>query len=68
VETSKGDIGGRLDRVCLRLDIVAKVFSGSRRMIRHDLMQPIAWLFAFLYMALGLIVAHQIVIRASGLS
>jgi hypothetical protein len=34
--------------------------------IRHDLMQPISWLFAFLYMLFGLVVAQQIVIRASG--
>ena len=34
--------------------------------IRHDLMQPLSWLFAFLYMLFGLIVAQQIVIRASG--
>ena len=32
--------------------------------IRHDLMQPL-WLFAFLYMLFGLVVAQQIVIRAS---
>lgn len=34
--------------------------------IRHDLMQPISWLFSFLYMLLGLVIAQQIVIRASG--
>jgi hypothetical protein len=34
--------------------------------IRHDLMQPASWLFSFLYMLFGLMVAQQIVIRASG--
>ena len=34
--------------------------------IRHDLMQPISWLFAFLYILFGLVVAQQIVIRTSG--
>ena len=34
--------------------------------VRHDLMQPHSWLFAFLYMLFGLIVAQQVVIRASG--
>ena len=34
--------------------------------IRHDLMQPISWLFAFLYIPFGLVVAQQIVIRTSG--
>jgi hypothetical protein len=34
--------------------------------IRHHLAQPISWLFAFLYMLFGLIIAQQIVIRASG--
>ncbi|HEY1473356.1 MAG TPA: HXXEE domain-containing protein [Pseudolabrys sp.] len=34
--------------------------------IRHNLMQPVSWLFAFLYMLFGLAVAQQIVIRASG--
>lgn len=35
--------------------------------IRHDLMQPVSWFFAFLYMLFGLVVAQQIVIRASGM-
>jgi hypothetical protein len=35
--------------------------------IRHDLMQPVSWLFALLYMLFGLIIAQQIVIRASGM-
>ena len=34
--------------------------------IRHNLMQPVSWLFAFLYMLFGLVLAQQIVIRASG--
>jgi hypothetical protein len=34
--------------------------------IRHDLMHPIWWLFSFLYMLFGLVVAQQIVIRTSG--
>lgn len=34
--------------------------------IQHGLMQPMSWLFAFLYMLFGLMVAQQIVIRASG--
>jgi hypothetical protein len=33
---------------------------------RHDLMQPISWLFAFLYIPFGLVVAQHIVIRTSG--
>jgi hypothetical protein len=35
--------------------------------IQHGLMQPVYWLFAFLYMLFGLVVAQQIVIRASGM-
>jgi hypothetical protein len=34
--------------------------------IRHDLVRPLGWLFAFLYMLFGLVVAQQVVIRASG--
>jgi hypothetical protein len=34
--------------------------------IRHNVMQPISWLLAFLYMLFGLVVAQQIVIRTSG--
>ena len=34
--------------------------------IEHKVMQPNAWLYAFLYMLFGLGVAQQIVIRASG--
>jgi hypothetical protein len=34
--------------------------------IRHHLMQSVSWLFAFLYMLFGLVLAQQIVIRASG--
>jgi hypothetical protein len=34
--------------------------------IRHDLMQSISWLFAFLYKLFGLVAAEQIVIRTSG--
>jgi hypothetical protein len=29
-------------------------------------MQPVYWLFAFLYVLFGLVVAQQVVIRASG--
>lgn len=35
--------------------------------IRHALMQPILWLFAFLYVLFVLAVAQQIVIRGSGM-
>jgi hypothetical protein len=35
--------------------------------IQHHLMQPVSWLFAFLYLLFGLVVAQQIVIRASGM-
>jgi hypothetical protein len=34
--------------------------------IRQGLMHPASWLLAFLYMLFGLVVAQQIVIRASG--
>ena len=34
--------------------------------IQHHIMQPAFWLFAFLYMLFGLVVAQQIVIRAGG--
>jgi hypothetical protein len=34
--------------------------------IRHDLMQPISWLFASLYLLFGLTLAQQFVVRASG--
>jgi Protein of unknown function with HXXEE motif len=34
--------------------------------IAHDLMRPIWWLFSFLYMLFGLVLAQQIVIRGSG--
>ena len=33
---------------------------------RHNMMQPTSWLLSFFYMVLGLVVAQQIVIRASG--
>jgi hypothetical protein len=35
--------------------------------VRQNLMQPVSWLFAFLYLLFGLVVAQQIVIRASGM-
>jgi hypothetical protein len=34
--------------------------------IRQNLMHPASWVFAFLYMAFGLVGAEQIVIRVSG--
>lgn len=34
--------------------------------IHHEIMRPIWWLFSFLYMLFGLVVAQQIVIRTSG--
>ncbi|MBX5204683.1 HXXEE domain-containing protein [Rhizobium sp. NZLR1] len=34
--------------------------------IQHDLMRPLWWLFSFLYMLFGLMIAQQVVIRASG--
>jgi hypothetical protein len=35
--------------------------------IRNDLMQPLSWLLAFLYMLLGLVVAQQMVIGMRGM-
>ncbi|WP_426528843.1 HXXEE domain-containing protein [Bradyrhizobium sp. McL0615] len=35
--------------------------------IRENLLSPVSWLFAFLYMLFGLAIAQQIVIRGSGM-
>jgi hypothetical protein len=35
--------------------------------IRENLLSPVSWLFAFLYMLFGLAIAQQIVIRVSGM-
>lgn len=35
--------------------------------VYHNLVAPSDWLFAFLYMAFGLVIAQQIVIRGSGM-
>lgn len=41
--------------------------AGDTYAVRHDLMSPLSWLFAFLYMFAALMVAQQIVVRASGM-
>jgi len=35
--------------------------------VQHDLMQPLSWLFCFIYMLAALMIAQQIVVRASGM-
>ena len=35
--------------------------------IQNDLMQPLWWLYSFLYMLFGLLIAQQIVVRTSGM-
>jgi len=34
---------------------------------QHNLMPPVSWLFSFIYMAIGLLSAQQIVVRTSGM-
>lgn len=53
---------GLFTTVLLPISVYAIVYA-----VQHNLMRPIDWLYSFLYIFLGLMLAQQIVVRTSGM-